>query len=447
MNRLAKSYKEHTAQYPDYWLLLITVALTLTGLIMVYSASVVYAVTDDKPENYYFVRELIFALVGLLALLGATRFDYRQLSGVSKQGWLLGSVLLVLVLIPHIGFRVFGAQRWLRLGPLGTFQPSELMKILLAIFLASIMSRRPDSVASIRGALLRFVIPTAIPALLIMKEPDLGTTLIVGMIGLSVYLVAGACLWYLPLVVAGLGAAVVGFVKSAQYRMDRVQVFQQMFESPWNKHTADGYHVQQAILALGSGGTFGLGLGSSRQKFSYLPAPHTDSIFAIIGEELGLVGASIVVLLFVLFAWRGLRIAQQCPDRFGALLATGLTVGIVSQAFLNMGVVTDSIPFTGVPLPFISFGGSSLVVSLMAVGLLLSISRNAAPYEQPARTPAVLSRPRRSNKRPSRWTPQPTPQRRAATLSTRPSRPVASGTQRRTIPVQGYAFAPLQREH
>jgi cell division protein FtsW len=388
---------DQATRLPDYWLLLFTVILVVFGLVMVYSASVAVAVSNKLPQNYYFLRELLFAGIGFLVLIGLNSVNYRQFGSVAFGGWFLACILLALVLVPRFGTTVSGAQRWIHVGAITNIQPSELAKIALALLLAQRMAEGDEVIRTFKGSLYRFVLPTVIPALLVIKEPDLGTAVVIAVIGVSMYLTAGARLWQIPALCGVLAGAFAVFVRVAPYRMERVNVFRDMFFNPWNQSTHDAYHVQQAVLALGSGGMFGRGLGSGRQRFGYLPAPHTDSIFAIIGEELGLLGCTVVIVLFVLIAWRGLRIARQSPDRFGSLLATGLTINLVLQAFINIAVVSDSIPFTGVPLPFISFGGSSLLVSLAGVGILLSISRCSAvmPHIVPSRAPALTQGSRR----------------------------------------------------
>lgn len=430
MRDLAAVYRARAGRYPDYWLLLLTLVLVVFGLVMVYSASVMVAVRVGLPDNYYFLREAEFGAIGFCALIAVSAYDYRKLRNLAAPGYIAAVLMLTAVLIPRVGMRVDGAQRWIGLGPVGQVQPSEIAKLALVFLLASTLAESHDAAKGIRALCTRFLLPIALPAVLVMREPDLGTTCIMVATAIAVYLAAGASLWLLPLVLGGLGGAFALLVAVAPYRLGRILVFRALFLNPWDQAAldryniqSDAYHIQQSVLALGSGGPLGLGLGYGRQRFGYLPAPHTDSIFAIIGEELGLAGCALVILLFVLLAWRGFRVARLCQDRFGSLLATGLTASLAVQAFINIGVVTDSIPFTGVPLPFISFGGSSLVVSLCAVGLLLSVSRyggEAAPLPRRMAVPkpaaaarpaqeAPLPAPRPARPRQARPAPTPIP--------------------------------------
>jgi cell division protein FtsW len=256
-----------------------------------------------------------------------------------------------------------------------------------------------------------------LPVALIVAEPDLGTAIIVATTGLAVFFAGGASLLQFPLLGAGAGALLAVAIKVAPYRFSRFLVFLH----PWENAQGVSYQIQQSLLALGSGGLFGLGLGASRQKFSYLPAPHTDSIFAIIGEELGFVGCLGVILLFVALAWRGFTIAREAPDQFGALLATGITASLVVQAFINVAAVSASIPFTGVPLPFISYGGSSLIISLAGIGILLNVAAQRAPGTVAVAEPPPARRPQPLPLQPRRSTPA-APRRQLAPRSFRRAR-------------------------
>lgn len=358
------------ARPADAGVVLAVGALLLLGVVMVFSASAVRAADQFGNPYYYLVRQSAFAALGLVAMSITARIDYRWWRRLAWPILLVCLALLVVVLIPGVGMVVNGARRWIGLGPL-SFQPSEFMKFGMVIFVADHLARAGDQVRRWRTLL----VPLAVLGLtfgLIMLEPDLGTSLsIAGTVYILLFL-GGADLGHLAALAAVGTAAVTYYALSAEYRRDRLLTFL----DPQRDPLGDSYQVLQGLYALASGHLWGLGLGRSRQKFWYLPEPHTDYIFAIVGEELGFLGASLVVWLFFLFAWRGYRIAARAPDRFGALLAAGVTTMIVLQALMNIAVVTSSMPATGIPLPLISYGGSSLVVTLAGVGILLGVSRH-----------------------------------------------------------------------
>jgi cell division protein FtsW len=355
---------------PDAIMLAIVALLTATGIVMVFSASSAMAYTQYHDAAYYLKRELLWAVVGAGALLVGMRLDYTKLRPAAPWIFAIALALLAAVLIPSLGFVEGGARRWLSLR-LFTFEPSEFAKLALVLFLARLISARSDGAASFRSVGFPALFWVGISFALVMREPDLGTASIYLLTAFVLLFVGGARLTHLAIEAAVAVPALLGFIYSSPYRRDRFLAFLH----PWKDPTNTGYHIIQSLYALGSGGIFGLGLGQSRQKFGYLPAQHTDFIFSIIGEELGFVGAAAVVILFLAFAYRGVRIAMRAEDRFGFYLAIGLTASITLQALINVGVVTSSWPVTGVPLPFISYGGTSLVVTLFGVGLLASISR------------------------------------------------------------------------
>jgi cell division protein FtsW len=345
--------------------------------------------------------------------------DYRRWRRWALPAVLLAVVLLVMVLLPGLGVEVYGSRRWLQTGGLVPgAQPSEFAKIAVVVFIASWMATSRERAASLTAGSLPFLGLVCVVAFLIMREPDMGTTIVLVLAAVTVFWVAGANLLHVA-TAGGLGVAAMGWlVTSAAYRAQRLQGW----SDPWADPLGTGWQTKQSLTAIGSGGLWGRGLGVSTSKAYYLPNSHTDAIYSIIGEELGLLGAGLVLLLFVCIAWRGLMIAHRAPDRFGRLLATGATGLIVWQAFLNMMVATNVVPFTGVTLPFLSFGGSSLVVSLAAVGLLLSVSR-ATPRPEPAEWRPALSR---RAERPLLGTPR---RRPAAARPARPSlasRPVTT---------------------
>jgi cell division protein FtsW len=279
--------------------------------------------------------------------------------------------LLVLVLVPGLGATNYGAMRWLRVGP-GQLQPSEIAKLGLILYLADWLARRGQRVGDFMNGLLPFAIIVGVVAALVEVQPDLGTTAIIIGAAACVFFVAGAKLLHIGLLaMAAAGAGVVLQAHLSNYQLDRLRAF----IDPWSNIQGSGWHTAQGLIAVGSGGVFGLGLGNGLQKYYWVPNAHTDAIFAIIGEELGFVGCVAVLLLFGILSWRGFLIAWRAPDPFARLFATGLTCLLTLQALVNVAVVTNSLPYTGVTLPLVSFGGSSTVISLIAVGLLLNISR------------------------------------------------------------------------
>lgn len=365
---------EQRAGY-DHWLLASVVALLGIGLVMVYSSSIVISLRYGS-STYFLKRELVWIVLGSVALVIGARIRYSTWRKLSTLMFAGAVFLLVAVLVPHLGTSTNGAQRWFQFGGFLSIQPSEFAKLALAIYMAHWLSRKGPRIRSFRKCSAPFGITLGLVCLLILKQPDMGTAIVIALSMLTVYFVAGARLEHFAAGLgAGLGLAYIA-LKLQAYRGARMSAWL----NPWKDPRGTGYHTIQALLALGLGGLTGVGLGNSQQKY-VLPAPYTDSIFAVTAEELGLLGALLVVGLFVAFAYRGFRIAAHTNDDFGRLLAIGLTASIVIQAFINIAVITASLPFTGVPLPFISFGGSSLVISMLAVGILLNISRHSREGE------------------------------------------------------------------
>jgi cell division protein FtsW len=360
--------ERHEVAYP---LLVGVIALVAIGVVMVYSASSVHSyITTADPGSQGF-QQGVWAIFGLLAMVAASRTDFRLLRYVAIPIFVVTMALLAVVLIPGVGTAAFGSRRWLLLPGIGGFQPAELAKLAVCLYLAHWLDRRGTEARGLWNGLLPFVVLVAPGFLLIALEPDLGTAGVYMAAALAIFFMAGANLFYLGAV----GAAVVGaaylMVTRTAYQLQRIDGFLDPFRDPL--HT--GYNAVQALLALGLGGITGAGLGASRQKYLYLPAPSTDFIFAIIGEEWGLIGTLTVLLLFAVVAYQGYRIAIKAPDTFSGLLAAGITTWLVAQACINMMVVTALLPVTGIPLPFISYGGSALIINLVAIGILLSISR------------------------------------------------------------------------
>lgn len=339
------------------------------GIVMVFSASSVEAGVVNHNPYFYLERQIIWAGLGLFLMIFFSRFDYHRLRRYAGPVALATLGLLIVVLVPHIGRNINGAQRWLGFGSL-LFQPSELAKFSLVLLFARYLSGEAEIRSYAQGVLIPFGV-LAVYAALIVKEPDLGTAVALGATVFVMLYVAGVNGWHLASLGGFALVAVGGLIWAAPYRLSRFLAFLH----PQSDPQGSGYHIIQSLYALGAGGLFGVGLGGSALKYFYLPEQHTDFIFAIVGEELGLVGTTLVLLLFFIVAWRGLRTAMLAPDRFGALLAAGLTAMIAVQALVNIAVVTASMPITGIPLPFVSYGGSSLVFALAGVGVLLSVSR------------------------------------------------------------------------
>ncbi|HEY8771628.1 MAG TPA: putative lipid II flippase FtsW [Candidatus Limnocylindria bacterium] len=360
--------ERHEAAYP---LLIAVVALVAIGVVMVYSASSVrsYISTSDPGSQGF--QQGIWAAIGLVLMVGVSRVDFRVLRSAAIPVFVVTLVLLAVVLVPGVGLSANGSRRWLSLPGIGAFQPAELAKLAVCLYLAHWLDRRGTDARGLWNGLLPFVILVAPGFLLIALEPDLGTAGVYAAASLAIFFMAGANLFYLSAV----GAAVIGaaylMVTQTSYQLQRIDFFLDPFRDP--VHT--GYNAVQSLMALALGGITGAGLGASRQKYLYLPAPSTDFIFAIIGEEWGLIGTVTVLALFVMVAYQGYRIAIKAPDTFSGLLAAGITTWLVAQACINMMVVTALLPVTGIPLPFISYGGSALIINLVAIGILLSISR------------------------------------------------------------------------
>lgn len=355
---------------PDALLLGSAAFLVAIGLVMVFSASSATAYATYHDTAYFLKRQFAFLVVGLGLAYAAYRIDYRKLPAVAPAVVIVTFALLVLTMIPHVGFASGGARRWIGLRAL-SFQPSEFGKLALVLFLAAKLASMGERVRSLSRGLWPALFITLLLSIPVFLEPDMGTASLYIFVAFAMLFTAGARIEHLIMCVIAMLPAIAIAVGSSAYK--RARIF--AFLHPWKDPQNTGFHIVQSLLALGTGGIFGVGLGASRQKYFYLPAAHTDFIFSVLGEELGMLGCLTVIALFLLLAIRGVAIALRAPDRFGMLLAMGCTFVTIIQAFINVGVVTSSWPVTGVPLPFISFGGSSLIVSLIAVALIANVGR------------------------------------------------------------------------
>jgi cell division protein FtsW len=372
-----RTARQALAAVPSHRLLLGVILLLVTlGVVMVLSASSVVAFEAYGNSYAVFKKQLMWAGVGIALMLAVSRIDYRFWRKLSMPLMGLAIVLLIWVVIHPSGVEVGGSTRWIEIGGGLRMQPSELAKLALLLFCADVLTRKARLLGDLRHMLVPVLPALLLLGALVMLQPDLGTTLLLSAIAFGLLFLAGTPMRVLATITGAGLAAGFQLIMSADYRRRRFFAFLDPAADPQNT----GYHVIQSQLAFGSGGLFGVGLGASRQKWSYVPNAHTDFIFAIIGEELGLVGTLAVVGLFVVFAYAGIRIARRASDPFGRYLAGGVTIWIVVTAIVNMGAVVGSLPITGVPLPLVSFGGSSMLVLLTALGMLLNVAR-----QEPAR--------------------------------------------------------------
>ena len=352
----------------DYVILVVVVALTAIGILMVYSSSALKGYLSQDADTFATVGPQIqWAILGLLAMGAMMRVDYRYLRLVSVPFYLVAIVLLVLVFVPQLNIVVGGSARWLKIGPLPAVHPAEIAKLALVIYLAHWFAKRGKGIRGFWAGTVPFLVIIAPVVALVFKEPDLGTTGVITLTAFTMFFVAGANLVHLAVMIGGATVAML-LVGLRGYQLDRIRIWQ----NPWLDRLGDGFHTVQGLLALGIGGLFGTGLGESRV---FVPNAFNDFIFAEVGQEFGMIGAMEVITLFLLLAYSGVRVALAAPDTFGALLAAGITAWLCLQAFINIGVVVALLPITGITLPFISAGGSSLIISFAAIGILLSISR------------------------------------------------------------------------
>ncbi len=366
----------------DHTLLIVTMVLALVGLVMVFSASAVVAGNRFHDSGYFLKRQLAWLTFGFVLLHVASRVDYVWWKRLSVPLLGLMALLLVMVLIPSLGVAAKGARRWLRLGPI-SIQPAEMVKLVAVIYLAAYLTKKEDRITSFSSGLLPVLFVIGLLSGLVLLEPDLGTVVVIGLVTIGLLFLGGAQVKHL----LGLGLCAVPvvlvLVLGSSYRRQRLLTFL----APWKDASNAGFQITQSFLAFGSGGPFGVGLGEGKQKLFFLPEAHTDFVLALVGEELGLVGTGAIILLFALFVVRGFQIAARARMPFGRYLGIGITLLIGGQALVNAAVATGMLPTKGLTLPFVSYGGSSLVISLLAVGILLNISRDrqAGPQESAGR--------------------------------------------------------------
>ncbi|MEK6321596.1 MAG: putative lipid II flippase FtsW [Acidobacteriota bacterium] len=354
----------------DKVMLAIVLGITLFGAVMVYSASAILAEKNYGSQFYFLIRQGVWAIVGLAAMVVALSIDYRRYKHPAVIYSVLGITVFLLVVVLLLP-RVNETHRWIRYGRYFSLQPSEPAKLVLIAFLAFFLERQVKEIESFKRTFVRAAFVAAVLIALVGVEPDLGTALALGLVFVTMMFQAGTPVRYLATLAVPVLPAIT-YMLLKPWRFARLLAFL----DPWKYQTTWGFQPVQSMIAIGSGGSGGVGFAQGRQKLFYLPAPHTDFIFAVIGEELGLIGAGTLVLLFALLAWRGFRAARFAPDMFGQLLAVGLTTMIITQAFFNISVTLSLVPTKGIPLPFISAGGSSLAISLFAAGVLLNVSKH-----------------------------------------------------------------------
>ncbi len=371
-----KKSREAAKGSVDLPFLLLTILLTGIGLIMLFSASFPSAYYESGDGAYYVKRQALFAALGFVAMAAVGKTNYQRLRGFARLSVGVALFLLILVIIPGVGITINNATRWLGIGTLLTFQPSEIAKLAVILYFADSISKKKEKMLDIRDGIVPYMVILAAFSLLMLLEPHLsGTVLIVG-IGVVLMIVGGIPSWLVGLGVGGVGAAAVLFVKlvesgTIRYGAGRIE----MWKNPWIDPLGDGYQMCQSLISIGSGGLLGVGFGKSRQKFLFLPEEHNDFIFAIVCEELGMIGACLIMLIFAMLILRGFWIALHARDRFGTLLVVGIMTQVGLQTFLNIAVVTSLIPATGISLPFFSYGGTALALQLLEMGIVLSVSR------------------------------------------------------------------------
>jgi cell division protein FtsW len=358
-------------QKPDKIFLYTFMALLVFGLVMISSAGIAYSKTRFGDAYFFLKRQFLFGfLPGLMVFFIIQKINYNFWKKTSFPLFVLSIIFLILVFVPNFGSKIYGASRWVQLG-FFSFQPSEMLKFSLILYLSAWLSSRREEVSDFFEGLIPFLTVIGFVSFLLIKQPDMGTLGIIIFIAITIFFVSGSKISHMFFLgISGI-VAFFAMIKLESYRMDRFMVFLHPELDP----RGIGYQINQALLAIGSGGLFGLGLGHSLQKFNYLPEPVGDSIFAVIGEELGLVGVTFLIILYVVLAIRGINIAKKAPDNFSRLVVVGVISWIIFQAFINISAISGLIPLTGVPLPMVSYGGTSLVFLMAAAGLVFNISK------------------------------------------------------------------------
>lgn len=369
MGKTKKKFESFFSNPIDYTLLITILLLLSLGLIMVLSASSPTALAEGGSSYTYFIRQAIFAAIGLVAMALISKIDYRIYKRFYVISYIVAFLLLALVLV--IGKTTNGAKRWIYIGSL-SFQPSELVKILMIVFYAGLLTMDRDELPQFLKGFIKHAFWIGPIALMLLLEPHMSATVVIAGICLVMMVLAGCKFGHLLMLGGAIGIpALFLLITKAAYRLQRVTTFL----DPWKDKLGEGWQVIQSLYAIGSGGLFGLGLGQSKQKYLYLPEPQNDFIFSVLAEELGFVGCVFVIILFAILIWRGVLISMKAPDMFGSLMAAGITALIGIQSIINIAVVTSSMPATGMPLPFFSYGGTALFILLCEMGILLNISR------------------------------------------------------------------------
>ncbi len=373
MNREIHSTRLKTQnKKSDYWLLAATLTLLLTGLVVIYDASVVTAFRDFGNKYYFVKNQAIWAVLGLTSLTFFSFLDYHRLLKYSRYFLIASIVALVMVLIPHIGTQVLGARRWINIGSF-TFQPSEFAKLAVVFYATYIIAKFQNYKMNIFDTFIVYFLPILIVTALVVVQPDLGTALIFFAIIVAIYFIGNAPIWHFLLTIPLVVLASIVALFTHPYRLERIKAFMDPTYDPQGA----SYQINQIIIALSSGGMFGVGVGSSRSKFEFIPEVHSDAIFAVVAEELGFVGAILLIALFIFLITRAIKIAKEAADYEGKVLAAGLSGLLAVQILLNLAAIVALIPLTGIPLPFISYGGSSLFISLTTIGMLTNIKRQS----------------------------------------------------------------------
>lgn len=367
-----KFIKHNLAKHPpDRISLIVLFTLVGLGLILLASASVVISWERFNKPYYYLTHQLIYGVgIGLILFFITQKIHYKLWKKLAVIILAISIISLILVFVPGLGFGYGGARRWINLG-FTSIQPSEIIKLGFIIYLAAWLEKRKTEVKTFAQSTLPFLIIMGLIGILIIAQPDIGTLGVIVMIGIIIFFLAGARISHVFLIFLGGLASLFTLIKVAPYRMNRLL----SFINPELDPLGISYQINQALLSIGSGGLFGLGLSHSLQKYNYLPSPASDSIFAIAAEELGFIGAVILIILFLALILRGFKIAKNSPDRFAQLTAAGIASWFAIQAFVNIGAITGLIPLTGITLPFISYGASSMIISLAAAGILVNISK------------------------------------------------------------------------